>query len=188
MLITVSNYENEIKDAIISNKGLIENFYKQENLINAHDKWGKVRELYNTLSIDDPIIRSLVSLRVCGFLFDISSTLENKLSLYCPYFGERKKIYGYRETAAEKKELLKALVSAEALEEFCTLKENNWDDRSGKVANKIAYMHQFRKFSESDVNIKNLRIEEKPEEDHEKLVEDVKRILEQARACNVVEE
>ena len=186
MLIDVSNYEQEIKSAIISNKDLIENFCRQDNFINAHDKWGKARELYNTLSIDDPIIRGLISFRVCSFLFDISSTLENKLSLHCSCFGERKKIHGYRENAAEKREILNSLVVSEALDLLCDLKEDDWDDRGGKAANKIACLNKLQKLI--GPNQKHLKIEDKPEEDHEKLVQDVKRILEQARACNVVEE
>jgi hypothetical protein len=178
MLLEATNLGIELEKAVRANIDLI-NHCAHESPAN---KWQQTRNLYNSLEdIEDPIVKAIIALRVAGQSFEAFADLESILSKNSEFFRERKKVYGVRQYTAEKKEFVNASIATETEQILFDLQARNWKDKRGRIANKITYLQQLKKLSESSINLKDLKIEGSHQEEESKQGEKIRAMIEQAK-------
>lgn len=159
MVLTVDGIEDLLRRGIDANIALI-NECVADCSNNKHDKWQKANDLYYSLEgVDNPIVRAMLALRVASYAYEAHEMMERMLSQKSTSVGERKKIYGARLHAMEKREAVLATVASEAEKTLHEFVEQKYKDKNGAVSNKLFYLKEFKKLAESTVSLKDLRID-----------------------------
>jgi len=178
MLLESTNLNIELEKAVRGNIDLLNHCAND----NPSNKWNQTKNIYKSLEgVEDPIVRAIIALRVAGQSFEAFADLESILARNSEFFKERKKVYGARQYTAEKKEFVNASIASETEQILFDLQGKKWKDKDGEIANKITYLHQIKKLSESSINLKDLKIESAPQ-DNDKAQEDkIRAMIEQAK-------